>query len=177
MAQVHVRSWQETYRGLMRDEILDDPHLLPSRERFWTVVLTDPRYSGNTVAVAESDGRVVGIAMSGPPTADEPSAWPAQLHILYLLRSHQGTGLGPALLDAVLDPAVGASLWVADPNPRAQAFYRRAGFRADGVEKVEEGVRHLHLIRTSRGRNTPCDRPGARRVVSHGWATRPAPPA
>lgn len=147
MALVHVQSWRETYRGLMRDEILDDPQLLASRERFWTVALTDPRFSENRVAVADSDGRIVGIAMSGPPTADEPSPWPAQLYILYLLRSEHGTGLGPALLDAVLDADAGASLWVADPNPRAQAFYRKAGFRPDGVEKVEEGVRHLHLVR------------------------------
>lgn len=147
MARVHVQSWRETYRGLMRDELLDDPGLLASRERFWKVILTDPRYGENRVAVAESDGRVVGIAMSGMPADDEASTWPVQLHVLYLLRSDQGTGLGRGLLDAVLSENAGASLWVADPNPRAQAFYRKAGFRPDGVEKVEEGIRHLHLVR------------------------------
>ena len=28
---------------------------------------------------------------------------------------------------------IGVALWVADPNPRAQAFYRRQGFVADGT--------------------------------------------
>ena len=31
MARVLVRSWQETYRGLMRDEVLDDPGLIAFR--------------------------------------------------------------------------------------------------------------------------------------------------
>ena len=44
MARVNVRCWQETYRGLMSDAVLDDPDFLSARERFWTVVLTDERY-------------------------------------------------------------------------------------------------------------------------------------
>ena len=56
MARMNVRSWQEAYRGLMSDAVLDDPGLLPSRERFWTAALTDERYRDNRVAVAERDG-------------------------------------------------------------------------------------------------------------------------
>ena len=67
MARVNVRSWQETYRGLMSDAVLDDPGLVATRERFWTAALTDERYRENRVAVAERDGELVGIAMSGPP--------------------------------------------------------------------------------------------------------------
>jgi hypothetical protein len=44
MARVNVRCWQETYRGLMSDAVLDDPGFL----------------------VAEPDGELVGIALSGP---------------------------------------------------------------------------------------------------------------
>jgi hypothetical protein len=66
MARVNVRCWQETYRGLMSDAVLDDPGFLAARERFWTAALTDERYRGNRVAVAEWNGELVGIAMSGP---------------------------------------------------------------------------------------------------------------
>jgi predicted GNAT family N-acyltransferase len=38
-------------------------------------------------------------------------------------------------------------LWVADPNPRAQAFYRKQGFVADGTVQVEDGVREIRMIR------------------------------
>ena len=56
MARVNVRCWQETYRGLMPDAVLDDPDFSGARERFWTAALTDERYRENRVAVAERDG-------------------------------------------------------------------------------------------------------------------------
>ena len=62
MARVNVRCWQETYRGLMPDAVLDGPGFLVARERFWTAALTDERYRENRVAVAERDGEMVGIA-------------------------------------------------------------------------------------------------------------------
>lgn len=34
MASLNVRCWQETYRGLMSDAVLDDPGFLSARERF-----------------------------------------------------------------------------------------------------------------------------------------------
>jgi hypothetical protein len=39
MARIHVQSWQETYRGLMADEILDRPGFVERRERFWAAAL------------------------------------------------------------------------------------------------------------------------------------------
>ncbi len=51
MARVHVRCWQETFRGLMPDSVLDDPGLVTVRERFWTAALTDEQYRENRVAV------------------------------------------------------------------------------------------------------------------------------
>jgi len=38
-------------------------------------------------------------------------------------------------------------MWVADPNPRAQAFYRKHGFVADGAAQVEDGVREIRMVR------------------------------
>ncbi|MEV6925096.1 GNAT family N-acetyltransferase [Dactylosporangium sp. NPDC051485] len=149
MAQVHVRCWQETYRGLMPDAVLDDPGFPAARERFWTVVLTDERYRDNRAAVAERDGEVIGIAMSGPPL--EAAAAPArQLHVLYVRAADHGTGAGRTLLEAVIDPAQPAALWVTDPNPRAQAFYRKHGFVADGTTQVDDGVREIRMVRDAR---------------------------
>jgi GNAT superfamily N-acetyltransferase len=146
MARVNVRCWQETYRGLMSDALLDDPGFLAARERFWTAALTDGRYRDNRVAVAERDGELVGIAMSGPPL-DAAAAWARQLYVLYVYAAHHGTGAGRALLEAVVDPDESAALWVADPNPRAHAFYRKHGFVADGTAQVEDGVREIRMVR------------------------------
>jgi GNAT superfamily N-acetyltransferase len=146
LARLHVRCWQETYRGLMSDAVLDDPGLVTFRERFWAAALTDERYRRHRVAVAEHDGELVGVSMSGPPL-DAGAAWDRHLFVLYVLAAHHGTGAGPALLAAVVDPQESVALWVADPNPRAQAFYRRRGFVADGAAQVEDGVREVRMVR------------------------------
>jgi ribosomal protein S18 acetylase RimI-like enzyme len=148
MARVIVRSWQETYRGLMPDAVLDDPGFLAARERFWTAALTDERYRENRVAVAERAGELVGVAMSGPPL-DAGATWARQLYVLYVYAADHGTGAGRALLEAVVDPHESVALWVADPNPRAQAFYRKQGFVADGSVQVEDGVREIRMVRDS----------------------------
>ncbi|MCA2215636.1 GNAT family N-acetyltransferase [Jidongwangia harbinensis] len=146
MARVIVRCWQETYRGLMPDAVLDDPGLPAARERFWTAALTDERYRDNRLAVADRDGELIGVAMSGPPL-DAGAVWARQLYVLYVFAADHGSGAGPALLAAVIDADESAALWVADPNPRAQAFYRKHGFVADGTVQVEDGVREIRMVR------------------------------
>lgn len=147
MARIHWQSWQETYRGLMADEILDHPGFVERRERFWAAALTDERFSANRVAIAERDGEPVGIAMAGP--AQDPDAhWPVQLFVLYVLAADHGTGAGLGLLEAVIGNGH-AALWVADPNPRAQAFYRKHGFRPDGarLRDPDLGIEEIRMVR------------------------------
>lgn len=150
MASIIVRSWRETYRGLMRDEVLDDPAMLDWRHRFWTAALTDDRYSANQIAVAETDAgaarEIVGVSMSGPALDDDAPA-SLQLYVLYVIGAHHGSGAGALLLDAVVPLGTDAYLWVADPNPRAQAFYRKHGFDPDGITRIDDGVPELRMTR------------------------------
>lgn len=96
-------------------------------------------------AVAECKGRVIGIAMSGPPR--DGGAWDAELFVLYVYASDHGSGAGRLLLDAVVDSRESTVLWVADPNPCAQAFYRKAGFVYDGTTRTDDGMRAVRMIR------------------------------
>jgi GNAT superfamily N-acetyltransferase len=164
MARMLVRSWRETYRGVMPDRVLDDPGLVEARERFWTTALVDPEHRSKRIAVAvlggdppgvdadaggaegAADGAIVGVAMAGPPSPPQPG-WSRHLYILYVLAEHHGTGVAAALLDAVVDPEASVALWVADPNPRAQGFYRKHGFVADGAWQVDDGVREIRMVR------------------------------
>jgi len=153
MAFVHVEGWRQTYRGLMPDDVLDDPEFVGRREDFWRAALSDdPRYAGLEAAVAVVADRIVGIAMSGPtPESDRVDGGPDRwLYILYVLADHHGTGAGSALLDAVAPASTSFGLWVADPNPRAHAFYRKNGFVADGTSRVDDGVRELRMVRPAR---------------------------
>ncbi|WP_217423912.1 GNAT family N-acetyltransferase [Agromyces sp. Marseille-P2726] len=147
MAKMHMQSWRETYRGLMPDRVLDDPGLVAARERFWVSILTDDRFRANRTALAERDRAVIGVAMAGPADDGAEPDGVAHLYVLYVVAAEHGSGAGAALLNAVLPPEQPATLWVADPNPRAQAFYRKHGFVADGTEQVDDGVREIRMVR------------------------------
>lgn len=153
MARVHVKSWQETYRGLVADDVLDRPDAVDRRERLWTRVVTEGADGTTAAAVAERNGEIIGIASAGHPRDDE-ATWPVELFVLYLLAEYHGSGAGTRLLDAVTGDSP-AALWVADPNPRAQAFYRKSGFRADG-NKSDDGIPEIRMVR----RVSPDHSPG-----------------
>ena len=72
------------------------------------------------VYVAADDGRILGLA-----AVDGPSDF---LHSLYV--AERGCGVGKALLDHVCAQARGpVTLKIQAPNVRAEAFYKREGFR------------------------------------------------
>ena len=70
-----------------------------------------------------------------------------QLNVLYVLASAHGTGAGVGLLEAVIFQSEAVALWVADPNPRAQAFYRKHGFVPDGSFTDEYGIKEIRMVR------------------------------
>jgi GNAT superfamily N-acetyltransferase len=146
IARVHVQGWAETYSQLLPTQFYD-ADTIARREQMWTTLLTDisrlPR-----LRIARSSSRIVGLALAGPSTGtSSPRA--LELQILYVLRSHHGTGVGQALLDAVIgiEPA---QLWVAEENPRANAFYRRNGFVPDGNRVVDTDANDLVEVRLVR---------------------------
>lgn len=106
MARMLVRSWQETYRGLMPDRVLDDPGLVDARERFWTAALVDERYRANRIAVAERDGVVIGVAMAGSPES----------------RSRDGVCISTCCtsLRPITDPVSGLPSWTPSSAPSSR---------------------------------------------------------
>lgn len=144
IARLHVASWQETYRGLIDDAVLDDPTFIDRRRRFWSTVLDNGPASG-ALALADRAGDIVGVALAGPPR-DEDATWDTELYVLYTYARVYGSGIGGALLTAVVPRERSAALWVAEPNPRAQAFYRKHGFEPDGVSKFD-GIREIRMLR------------------------------
>lgn len=141
----HLACWRETYGGLL------SPDFFASRDpdRFaanWARLLQDPQ--GPSVVVAEVDDDVIGFAAT-QPSGDDPPVRPEELKVIYLRTAQHGSGLGQALLDAVLGDRP-ASLWVAEQNPRAIAFYRRNGFSPDDARQLLdswEGIAEIRLVR------------------------------
>lgn len=156
LARVHVRCWQETYRGMLSDAFLAavDP---AGRLRLWRHLLDRPNAA--EAWVASDGGTVVGFAGArllpapgSPEGHPPPSAGDLELWGLYLLASHQGLGLGARLLTAAIGDNP-ASLWVAAANSRAIGFYRRFGFEPDGEQDVLadwENLAEIRMVRPAR---------------------------
>lgn len=83
--------------------------------------------------MAEDAPGIVALATEGTGRDDDvPVA--RELEGIYALTRVHGSGVGQQLLDASIgdEPAY---LWIPDGNDRAEAFYRRNGFRRDGAER------------------------------------------
>jgi len=141
IGEVRVQGWRETYANFLSAGLLAS--LDPAGERWFDLI-----EMGWTFVVIEVDGEVRGFATSGPPAEDDAPR-DLELAMIYQLASLHGSGSGQALLEAAIgsEPAF---LWTAELNPRAQAFYRRNGFVADGARKVATSWENLAEIRMVR---------------------------
>lgn len=142
MVDIRLAGWRDNFAHLLSAEFLAamTGDVEQMREAITRSVRTEHH-------VAEVEGDVVGFAIAGPAQEGEPRDW--QLFLLYQYSRQHGSGTGQALLDAAVGdrPAV---LWTAEDNPRAQAFYRRNGFVADGARKTEPAWEDLAEVRMVR---------------------------
>lgn len=147
-ARAHHAAWQETYTQLLPASHWDTD-TVERRTARWKRLLE--ANSPVTVTVAGVEGDITGFAVAGPsrPRGDHAPLRPLELQSLYVLAEHHGSGIGQALLEAVLPEGAPAELWMADPNPRAQRFYERNGFRTDGARFIDEtlGLAEARLVR------------------------------
>lgn len=143
LAELHVECWRQTYSRLLPPGYFSQD-LVVQRLSMWQTIVG--ARAELPIAVAERDGVLIGFALAGAPTCPNPPR-PLKLYNLYLHADHHGCGAGQALLDAVIGEQP-AFLWVAQDNPRAQAFYARNRFQADGTLVTEDiGLTEALLIR------------------------------
>lgn len=146
IAAVQVDGWRDTYGRLLPQRFYD-AKALAERTRTWSEALSRPDRAPR-LFVAESAAPLVGFAFASSPREEHP-ARDLQLHMLYVRTPLHGSGIGQALLDAVLEEEP-AQLWCAKENLRALAFYRRNGFTPDGTEKVDTDFGDLTEVRLVR---------------------------
>lgn len=134
LAEVHVKSWQHTYRGTFPDHFLDSLDV-ERRARFFA----DRIGAGALVFVAETEGAVVAFCW---PTHGDEEGW-GEILSIYAHPDHWGHGHGRALLEAAErhlreEGLRRVLLWVLDSNTRAREFYERQGWSLGGGMKIEE---------------------------------------
>jgi RimJ/RimL family protein N-acetyltransferase len=150
IAHVHVTTWQEAYRETF-GSALDQLSIADAaeRRRAW---LEAPG-AGTFTLVGELSGSVAGFANAGPARDD---ATIGELYAIYVLPPSWGSGLGPALMAAVLDGLRAgafheAVVTVLADNPRARRFYEREGWT---FEEERDGEHLGVAVREARYRRS-----------------------
>ncbi len=142
---VHSRSRREAYAGLVPEAALAS--ITPERQaQVWRermAAMPDPC----AMFVADVDGLVVGFALG------RVDGNGTELNAIHVLAPQHGCGIGQALLERMAEEfrtwgRTDAHLWVVAGNERAQAFYRRNGWRQDGTRsKHDIGGAEVPIVR------------------------------
>lgn len=161
ITDVHVRTWQVAYRGLIPDGFLDRIDRAERLDR-WKQITERAEFGGQCLLVAEVAGDLVGFATGGPARDPEPVC-NLEVYAIYVDPDSWATGVADALMTSLLHE-VGAGeepvyLWVLSGNTRARAFYARHGFAPDGVVRDEvfdeATVEETRLVRPAQPRQEP----------------------
>lgn len=135
IARVQERGWQAAYRHVFPAEELDRGGFIQAER--WSERLVRPPEGWSTF-VADHDDEVVGFTSVGP-SRDESGI--GELYAIYVDPEAWSTGAGRALIERAETELAReyehAVLWVLEDNPRAHAFYEKAGWEPDGARKVE----------------------------------------
>ncbi|GAB2554386.1 GNAT family N-acetyltransferase [Spirosoma aerophilum] len=128
ISQLHSLSWQQNYRGIWRDDFLND-HVLENRRAVWQNRLNQPA-PNQYILVAESDNELCGFACA---YTDSDPVWGTLLDNLHVLKNQKGHGIGTHLIKSAARwsyekrPSSGFFLWVLEQNSPARKFYDGLG--------------------------------------------------
>ena len=162
VAEVHVRSWQEAYDGLMPAEFLA---ALDPRDRVGRYRFEDEEGPATLLAVIAEGGdggdpsltnsgevrsgsppspgeRIAGFVSFGE-SRDQDTRGRGEVYALYVDPESYGGGIGRMLMAEarrrlVADGFPEAILWVLQGNDRARGFYERERWLPDGTSRVEQ---------------------------------------
>lgn len=137
---VIYRSWGETYRGLIPDEILDGR----STDRWTERAKINPE--GKFIAyVGNEAAGVVGILRQARDFCTHADS--GEIVSLYVLKKFQRRGVGRALLEMAARQIGGdITLFVLKGNDNAAAFYKKMGFEFTGHDLEEGGFTELEMF-------------------------------
>jgi len=140
IATIHVRAWQDAYRGQLSDDYLEGLDIAERIPQTRSMIEGSPPEF--RVWVSQDDEDIVGFAVTGPSQDADADPKTGEVYAIYLDPSRVGTGAGRALFEhAVADlRARGystATLWVLESNERARRFYEAAGWATDGASTSE----------------------------------------
>ncbi|WP_339289530.1 GNAT family N-acetyltransferase [Paenibacillus sp. FSL E2-0201] len=140
IAFVHAMSWKTTYKGLLSDEFLD-AITVEARSKRWIRKFENPNKDEVMYVAEDEAGMIIGFANGG--ARREPDLYDAELYALYLLKEHQGKGLGKRLIRSVAQNLLQKKYssfmtWVLEGNP-ALHFYHKMGGESVATKEMKIG--------------------------------------
>jgi ribosomal protein S18 acetylase RimI-like enzyme len=137
IAEVHVASWQESYRGLIAQPVLDALSIA-DRKAAWRKIFAELGYY--PVYVAEHETQIIGFGQGGTCRSDQLGQ-EMEVYAIYLLARAQRRGTGARLVRTIMRDFLAhgrnsAGLWVLRDNTAARKFYEKLGARPI-AERVE----------------------------------------
>ena len=140
IANVHINSWREAYKGIISPEYLNDrPLFYKNRFELWKKVTVN---EGQCTFVAESEEHGIVGFVNGTYGRDDGWKDYAEVWSIYLLQKYHGQKIGFNLLRSYFDTQVNLGvrkgyLWVLENNPTIN-FYEKVGGKFNGDVKEEE---------------------------------------
>jgi GNAT superfamily N-acetyltransferase len=140
IANVHLNSWREAYKGLLPQSFLDSLSLSFKRRMiWWRKVIAEPE--NYVLQVAEAKSGIVGFACIGRGR-DPGMENMAEVQAIYLFEKYKGQGIGFKLLASGFKQMTErkfreAYCWVLEGNPTIK-FYERSGAKFNGMVKDDE---------------------------------------
>lgn len=148
IAAIHVASWRSTYRGIVSDETLNALSVQERAAMWRNGLKKDPR--PEFLLVAESDaGHLAGFASAGPERSGHPD-YKGELFAIYLLEDCQRSGIGRALVKAVMrrldqQDIQSMIMWMLKANPN-RAFAERLGGLNIASKLYQIGDQNLEAV-------------------------------
>ena len=154
IAEIHVATWQATYKDLMPDDYLKSM-TIDKRQAYWREAI---EYSEPQLLVATENDKVVGFVGFDRSRDAGTKSSVGEIWALYVLPAHWGQGVGVALWDGAREGlkeegCTQVTLWVLLHNERALRFFEHsAGFKREmpSLKTTAFGATRLEELRLKR---------------------------
>lgn len=133
IARVKIHTWRSTYRGLIKEDILDGFEVNEQAEKFGELM---PEKGDRTfLIVAEVLGTVVGFAAGGAER-DGKHGTDGEVYAVYVLKEFQNQGIGNKLMEHACDKLTEMGLtsmlvWVLEHNAYKRFYEKHGGVQID----------------------------------------------
>lgn len=138
IADLHARSWQTAYQGILSDDFLEK-EVIQNRRELWQKRFENP-LENVFLYVAEENDELKGFVCV---YANDDEQWGSLVDNLHVLPEVKGQGVGKQLIQKaaswVIDhyPDSKLYLWVYEKNHKAIGFYEKMGGKNVGSQVYE----------------------------------------